>query len=402
MARKNSRAVNGAGCIRQRTAIRNGKKYTWWEAQYSAGSDNGTGKLKRPTITGKTQEEVAQKLRAITAKIDAGIYTEPSKLPLKLWCDIWLEDYTNDLKYMTKKTYKAQIENHIKHSLGAVKLGELSKHLVQSFINDLTRIKNLAPKTVKNVHGVLSTVLDTAVELDYIRTNPCSKTKLPRITKSQVKPLTDEQICAFLKTVDEDEYYAPLFKVILFCGLRESEAIGLTWNNVDFKAGTIRIAQQFQKRPQKDGGFMFDTTKNDKVRTIKPAPFIMEILKLQGIKQIETKAKALDQWQGWTNEKERMIYFVFTNEYGLHLHPQTVYNHFKKMAEQIGAAENCVHDLRHTFATLSLQNGDDVKTVQQNLGHASAAFTLDQYGHVSEKMKDDSAARMQKYIEHIG
>jgi len=83
------------------------------------------------------------------------------------------------------------------------------------------------------------------------------------------------------------------------------------------------------------------------------------------------------------------------------LNPTTVYAHFKALAVQIGADSASVHDLRHPYATLSLQNGDDVKTVQQNLGHATAAFTLDRYGHVSERMKDDSAARMEKYIDRI-
>ena len=78
-----------------------------------------------------------------------------------------------------------------------------------------------------------------------------------------------------------------------------------------------------------------------------------------------------------------------------------MYLHFKKIAEQIGAPEAKVHDLRHTYAVLSLQNGDDVKTVQMNLGHASAAFTLDVYGHVSDRMQRESAARMEQYIADV-
>jgi integrase len=75
--------------------------------------------------------------------------------------------------------------------------------------------------------------------------------------------------------------------------------------------------------------------------------------------------------------------------------------HFKKLVAEIGVPDCRVHDLRHTFAVLSLQNGDDIKTVQGNLGHATAAFTLDVYGHVSERMKDDSAARMEAYIKGL-
>lgn len=89
---------------------------------------------------------------------------------------------------------------------------------------------------------------------------------------------------------------------------------------------------------------------------------------------------------------------MFTTALGEHLNPQTIYNHYKKIAEVIGAPETCVHDLRHTYAVLSLQNGDDPKTVQENLGHATASFTLDVYGHVSEKMRRDSANRMQQYL----
>ena len=70
-------------------------------------------------------------------------------------------------------------------------------------------------------------------------------------------------------------------------------------------------------------------------------------------------------------------------------------------ADDIGTPDRCVHDLRHTYAVLSLQNGDDIKTVQGNLGHATAAFTLDVYGHVSERMKEDSAARMQAYMDGL-
>ncbi len=92
---------------------------------------------------------------------------------------------------------------------------------------------------------------------------------------------------------------------------------------------------------------------------------------------------------------------MFTNEIGHHLQPKRVYLHFKKIAEEIGAPDARVHDLRHTFAVLSLQNGDDVKTVQMNLGHASAAFTLDVYGHVSDRMQRESAARMEQYIASV-
>ena len=99
----------------------------------------------------------------------------------------------------------------------------------------------------------------------------------------------------------------------------------------------------------------------------------------------------------WKNEWN----LVFTQEDGKYIPPQTALKHFKKVAERIGRPDARFHDLRHTYAVASLQEGDDVKTVQQNLGHATAAFTLDVYGHVSEKMKQESAARMARFIEKV-
>ena len=127
----------------------------------------------------------------------------------------------------------------------------------------------------------------------------------------------------------------------------------------------------------------------------------MKLLTARKRQQTTQRLRTGAPWQSWLAPDDRRRDLVFTTASGCNLSPQTVYNHYKKLAAQIGAPESRVHDLRHTFAVLSLQNGDDVKTVQGALGHATAAFTLDVYGHVSEKMKDDSAARMEGYIRRI-
>lgn len=236
--------------------------------------------------------------------------------------------------------------------------------------------------------------------MGYIKTNPADRVTLPRVEKKEIHPLTDEQVKDFLRVAVEDEYEI-ILTVILFTGLREAEATGLTWDCVDFNAGTIKVCKQLQKRPLADGGFTFAPLKNDKVRILKPAPSVMELLKRREKEQAAQRLQAGELWQGWSGTEDRKTALVFTTAIGANLSPQTVYNHYKKLAAKIGAPDSRVHDLRHTFAVLSLQNGDGIKVVQGNLGHATAAFTLDVYGHVSEKMKEDSAARMEAYIKAI-
>ena len=110
--------------------------------------------------------------------------------------------------------------------------------------------------------------------------------------------------------------------------------------------------KQLQKRPLKDGGFTFAPLKNDKVRVLKPAPFVMDLLKRRQKEQGAQRLKAGQLRQGWSTTEERKTALVFTTATGGNLSPQTVYNHYKKLAVQIGAPDSRVHDLRHTYATL--------------------------------------------------
>lgn len=242
--------------------------------------------------------------------------------------------------------------------------------------------------------------LNVAIDVGYLNANPAERVTLPRVEKKEIRPLDDAQIAAFFKAAADDEY-CYLLRMIPFTGLREAEAMGLTWDCVDFEAGTLKISKQLVKRPNAAGGFTLAETKNSKIRVIKAAPMVMEQLRMRQIQQREQRLAAGERWLGFDTIEEQKNALVFTTATGTNLSPQTVYNHCKKVLERIGAGDRCVHDLRHTFAVLSLQNGDDVKTVQGNLGHATAAFTLDIYGHISERMKEDSAARMEKYMQSM-
>ena len=395
---KSSRAANGAGYIRKRSDGR-------WEGQYSAGYDDRTGKLIRKSVYGKTQKEVRQKISKVSTELDEGIYLEPSKLTLSDWLDIWLKEYTFDKKYSTVKGYKAQIKKHIRPGLGKYNLSQINPMLLQRFFNNLSLPDDegnvLSPKSIKNVHIILSGILQQAVENEMIAKNPCKKVKLPKVFKKDIVPLTDDQVKEFLKIVSTDEIYGTILKVIVFTGLRLGEAMGLTWDCVDFEKGALNINKQLQRRPQKDGGSTLTSVKSGKPRMLRPAQFVMDLLKVRYTEQLMQKSRAGDAWIGWNNEEEHKKSLVFTNLDGGYITPKRVYLHFKSAAKEIGAPNARVHDLRHTYAVLSLQNGDDVKTVQENLGHASAAFTLDVYGHVSDKMKQDSAARMEEYIRRL-
>ena len=181
----------------------------------------------------------------------------------------------------------------------------------------------------------------------------------------------------------------------LFSGLRQGEIIGLTWDCLDFSTGLLTVKHQLQREKKANGKYYLTTLKNDKTRTICLAPFVLELFQRRKEMQELEKIAAYDQWH------EDIPGLIFETVTGGHLSHVTVRKHFKKVVSEMGIPEMRFHDLRHSFAVTSLQNGDDIKTVQENLGHHSAAFTLDTYCHVTDKMRQDSARRMEDYIKRL-
>lgn len=131
MPNSKKKAASGGGSIRQKTVVRNGKTYTYWEARLTVGIDPGTGRQKQRSVSGKTQKEVAQKLRQLAVDMDNGTYQEPSKMTLAQWLDTWAELYMGDVKPRTRDLYKRIIQLYLKPAFGAVKLESLKPIEIQ-------------------------------------------------------------------------------------------------------------------------------------------------------------------------------------------------------------------------------------------------------------------------------
>ena len=378
--KSNTRQAQGSGTIRQRPDGR-------WEARYTLGRDPGTGKQVQKSIYGATQKEVRQRLQQVQVDIDRGLYTEPSRMTVGQWLDVWQEEYLTSVKPLTRVKYETLARVHIKPHLGAVKLSALTAPMIQKLYNDELRA-GAAVKSVKCLHGGLHKALSQAVKLGYMPFNPADACDLPTLPQREVAHMEDDTVQRFLQAV-KGHKYERLYITTLFTGMRQGEILGLTWDNVDFSTNTLTIAHQLQKI---DKQYTLVPLKTNKSRTIAAAPFVMDLLRIQQRHQKEMRLRLGGAWQNPLN-------LVFTNELGGCLVAGTVYKNFKALAGEIQMDALRFHDLRHTFATLSIQNGDDTKTVQNNLGHSTPSTTLGIYAHVTERMKTQSADRMQSYIE---
>lgn len=381
---KTTRTPSGAGSIRQRPDGR-------WEARLTLGYDEGTGKRKTLSIYGATQKEVKRKLTEKLRQLDTNTYIADDKRTISQYLDAWFAEFIEPTqKPYTITTYRGIIKNHLKPNIGAVRLCDLTTEQVQKMVRKLVSAGK-APKTIKNVLTVLNSALEQAVKAQTIQRNPARYAKLPSVRVKEIHPLSPAEIVAFVDAAQDSAYYAPLM-CCLFLGLREGEALGLTWEHIDFENGKVTICQQLQKDKSKGGRFYIQQgTKNGQSRVLDAPDFLLEILAEEKHKQLRARLAAGPAWcNAWG--------LCFTDALGCPISYHTLWANCKRIAASIGLPELRVHDLRHTNATLALVNGDDLKTVQANLGHATAAFTLQRYVHASEEMKRASANRMQQFF----
>lgn len=376
---------NGNGSTRKRA---DGK----WEGRYSAGYDPATGKLISRSVYGKTQKEVRQKLNEILRDLQDGTYVAPNKMTVSEWLDIWLKEYTLNIRPATKAAYEQHVRVHLKPALGRIQLSKLLPHQIQQNYNDLLRKRGLSPKSIKNVHGILHRALEQAKLMGYLKTNPATSVVLPKAEKAVLKTMEDTDVARFLQEIKDDPYENVLF-VTAFTGLREGEVLGLTWDCVDFEKGQLLINKQ-HSRAKGEKEFHFSPLKNSKIRTITVAQEVLNVLEKQRKQQERWQAILSDKWDNQKN-------LVFTTEFGRYINNKTLYMNYKRIMRKLGFPQLRFHDLRHTYAVNSLRAGDDIKTVQENLGHATASFTLGTYAHATPGMKRESASRMNDFIQRL-
>ncbi len=356
------------------------------------------GAGKRKYVYGKSEKEVAKKLREIKTQIDSGTFIEPSKITLSEWLEVWLRDFKQgNIDQNTFESYSENIRLHVAPRIGQIKLSGLHDFHIQGLYRELQedgarkdkKPGGLSTRSIKYIHTILNGALKRAKKSKLIKDNPCEDLELPRQEKKEPRFLDGDQVTAFLKEAKQCRYYTA-FLVDLNTGLRQGELLALTWEDIDMKTGEIQVTKTVEQSG-KHGLRIKNHTKNKKNRTVGITKAILEVLTFWKAR-VDGEKQDLGEAYGDMN-------LVFPNEIGGITYPRAFARQFDralKRAGMEGAAS--VHSLRHSFATLSLQEGADLKSIQEALGHHSASFTLDVYGHVTKKMKRDAEEKIGKLL----
>lgn len=343
-------------------------------------------------------------LRKYLQEFDEGTYIEPNEITVKEYLLQWLEDYVEpNVKPTTYSSYREKVNCHIIPSLGHIELAKLRKSKIKGFLAEKQKPGaradgkpgKLSNRSVQYIFTVLKAALSHAVEDELIKKNPAKGITPPRPEKHKEKLRYWEydQAKTFLNALKEHKdskkqketghRLYPLYLLAITIGMRRGELLGLKWESIDFKKRTIKVESSLVAQ-DKGPALLQDSTKGGRDRIIEEIdPAILDILQAHRKKQAQM-LMALGR-------PELDHGLVFINTKGKPIHPSNIDRQFAKLIKKYKLPKIRFHDLRHTAATIMLENGTDVKTVAEQLGHADAAVLLDIYSHVTKKMKKKAA-----------
>ena len=367
-----------------------------WSIVLDLGRDPSTGKRKQQWVTVRgTKKEAESKLAELQHQLNTGEFVKSSKLTVREFLTQWFQDYVKtNARAATAEGYKIIVERHLIPSLGGIALAQLHpSHIQGYYAKALVEGRcdgkgGLAARTVVHHHRVLREALSHAVKWGLVGRNVADAVDPPRAVNKEMKALDSAGVLRLLDAARGTIYF-PLINLATFTGMRRSELLGLRWLDLNLSRGTVSIAQVLHCLP--GGRIVFEQPKT--ARSKRLVRLSQETtLALRAYR--DTVEADLEQ-VGDSISGDRLL---FSQINGAPLLPNTVTHAFAKIARRAGLEGFTFHSLRHTHASIMLQQGVSSKTVAERLGHSTVVITLDTYSHLTPGVKEDAADRFEEAL----
>lgn len=341
------------------------------------------------TVKVKKAGDARKRLTEVLSGLDHQTFIPPTKRTVAEHLNAWLAGYVaTNTSPTTQEWYRSICNLHLVPALGHFRLTGLTAQTIQEFYAE--SCKNWARRTVLHWHRTLSEALDNAVTQGLIYRNPASLTDPPSPPHRDPRSLTVAEAEAVVNKA-AGSYIFPVVYVGLNCGLREAELLALAWKDVDLVMMTITVSRTLYKR---HGECYFKEPKSSHSRRrVAMTPRLALFLR-----------KYREDQETWAKQLDRVLTaddLVFPAIGGGPMNPSTLSHAFKKIARELGLEDVSFHTLRHTFASLSLYRGANIKAVSEAMGHYSSAFTMDVYQSVLKGMQEEAMSRLNEVIPDV-
>lgn len=359
------------------------KKNNSWYYLVDIGTDPETGNRKRKCKGGfKTRSEADAALSNIISKVNSGALIDESKMTVEKYLDYWIETYcVGNVAPSTLKRYK-ELCITIKKHLGKSKLAVLKPTQIQTFYKKLLDEGKLSSTTILKVHRVFHTAYKHAYDWRMVASIPTSSVTPPRANKTDFQVWDAEEVNLFLETIKSHNIYIPVL-LALQTGMRLGEILGLKWDNVNLPAKTLTVRVSMSKI--KKELIIKPPKTSSSIRTIALMDVTVNELKKLRKRHLELKMKnGIDY-----------AYVCCWEEDSHNMFPDYVSKNFQKLIKEYHFKKIRFHDLRHTHATLLLQQGVHPKIVSERLGHSTISMTLDTYSHVLPNMQREAVKQLE-------
>lgn len=374
-----------------------GKNGTWrYRIRYKE-----NGKFREISKSGFRLKSEAQAAAAeIEKSLNKGIHLDESKQTIGEFMDHFLAIRKDKVKASTYTRLEYQTRLYILPKFKFTPIGELTRRECNDWISELS--KKLKASTVHSVIGTFHSALTYAVADDrIIEYNPLDHIQKPKLTHDEksVKYFTHDQLTQlldYMRDTPQQSYriskqYYVLFGLLAHTGLRLSEALGLTWDDISGNKLTVNKQLHYDYH----NGASFTTPKTESsYRTIAIDPFTQDLLHLQRKNRLEVVAKYKTSKRP-TGEFEKLIFYSVD---GLPMRPAHVREQMKLLCERAGVPKLSPHAFRHTHAVLLLESGANIKVVSERLGHSTINMTANVYLHITAKMEEDAINRFAEYV----
>ena len=372
MARKTGQIV-GRGRHRWLVRVFLGREPETRKRRYHNRTIHGTAR--------RAQEYLTKMLR----ERDLGRGLEGSETTLDEFLDRWLDTAAKPrLRRKSYKSYESLMRRYIRPALGERILSAVTPLDVQNAYQKMID-RGLSSRTVRYAHSVLRSAMRQAIRWRLLAQDPTDGVQLPRLRRREMRVLNAKQSRAFLSAAIKT-HYGPVFAVALTTGMRPSEYLGLKCEDVDWDRGTVSVVRTLERSA---GGWRFAETKRARSRrVIKLQDWVLETLK-------KLQAKTMRRSECSLPDNSEL---VFTSPAGHPIYSDKLAKRFKAILRQAELPIIRLYDLRHTSATLALAAGVPPKVVAEQLGHASAAFTLDVYSHLLPHMQEEAASKVEQIL----